>query len=247
VSGCEERGISVFECVEADCKEQYDELSNGCKLCLAANTTSPTSCATVGANEFGNDGRNGLILLSKTPIEDPKYTAFDTALIKRGVINATIDGVQIQCTHMTSDLSSVPYPTEDMPYGSWSDEHRAQIDIIANSADKECSILLGDLNAAVRDASGGPELPYNFQAILDAGYWEPWEQPECTFCQENPLAGSSKDIRLDHVLFKGCPQDRDFWFRRVFDRSVNVESDGKRHTTRISDHYGVEATIGGDR
>lgn len=241
-SECTANGISAFECVENQCAEDYEDLSDDCKLCLAANTTSPIKCTLVGAAEYAWDGRNGLAVFSRIPMDNTRYTAFDTALIKRGVLGATIAGNEIQCTHMTAALSAVPYP-EDRAFDSWNAEHLGQVDTIAEAAPEgSCTILMGDLNSGPGAGDGvEPELPDSFARMAELGYEDLWQDPTCTFCAENPLVGH-ENRWIDHVMFRNCP-DTDPTYERVFDHEIRVDQDGTTLSTRVSDHYGVRAVI----
>jgi len=239
---CSPNGISTFECAADQCAAEWDEIDDGCKLCLAANSTSPVKCAAWRAPMFANDGRNGLLLLSRTPLENAGYTPFETFVIKRGVIRADIEGLQVQCTHLTSALDVVPYPA-DAPYQSWDEEHRAQVARMAQQAGtRRHTVLLGDLNTGPASEGVDAELPDNFQALLDAGYRDTWTAGQtCTYCQENPLVcskpeGCGPNIRIDHGLLKNFTADIALSFERFADQPVpDVE--------RLSDHYGLLATM----
>ena len=202
---CEKNGISAEECVSTEpCQARYDALADDCKRCLAANTADPTSCALGGAQEFAWSGRNGLLLLSREPLEDVHRLTFDSLLVKRGVLAATVQGVQVSCTHLSSDLGVVPYP-EDREVSSWKQEHVAQVQFLSKWADPDsCSVLMGDLNTGPSDGGFIGELSDSWALIPEAGFVEPWTEPVCTWCQENPLAGSEDDKLIDHVMFHGC-------------------------------------------
>jgi endonuclease/exonuclease/phosphatase family metal-dependent hydrolase len=239
---CAPNGISTFECAADQCAAEWDAIDDGCKLCLAANATSPVKCATWRAPMFANDGRNGLLLLSRMPLESASYTPFETYVIKRGLIRADVAGLQVQCTHQTSALDVVPYP-EEGSYASWDEEHRAQVELMAQLAgERRRTVLLGDLNTGPASEGVDAELPDNFQALLDAGYRDSWLAGQsCTHCQENPLVcskpeGCGTSVRIDHALLKNFTEEIGLSFARFADQPVpEVE--------RLSDHYGVIATM----
>ncbi len=241
---CKANGISTFECVADPCKAEYDEIDDTCKLCLAANTTDPFTCLGLLADRFGNDGRNGLALFSRHPIEDARYVAFDTALLKRGVLVANVAGIQIECTHLSADLASVPYP-DDSGFSSWQEEHRSEIPVLADAAGDRCTLLLGDLNSGPAGDSVDPELADNYRALIDAGFDEfSQDDAPCTFCSENPIAGGESDTRIDHGLLRGCPQSTVPRYERIFDQPIEiVDSEGQSHPARLSDHYGVSVEL----
>ncbi len=239
---CAAKGISAEECVgTGPCKKKYDALKDDCKRCLAANTANPTSCALGGAKDFVSDGRNGLLLLSKHPLEHARYVAHDTLLVKRGMIVADIDGYHTICTHLSADLGVVPYPP-DREFESWEDEHAAQVQTLAEAAEPDtCTVLLGDLNAGPQTDTLTGELPENFQILLDAGYQSFWDTSTCTWCKDNPLAGSEVDKRIDHILFNGCPDNLTYTYTRIMDQPISIE--GQDEPTRLSDHYGVKVSV----
>lgn len=243
---CSPKGISAEECVApgGPCTASYASINNSCKLCLAANTAEGWRCAIFGAQAYANAGRNGLLLLSRRPLKRARYTPFDTLLVKRGVITAEIDGHTVQCTHMSSDLAVVPYPATGRTFADWQEEHLAQLSVIeAQSKRGRCTVLLGDLNAGLAGEGLADELPFNFVKILEAGFVEPWDTPECTWCDDNPLAGGTANRQLDHILLRDCPASALTSYERVMDQPITVVSEGNTLDTRLSDHYGLKLTV----
>ena len=247
---CAPQGISTFECVKDQCATQYAAIDDHCKLCLAANTTAPLKCAAWRAPMFGNDGRNGLLLLSREPIVDPSYSPFETYVIKRGVIEAEVGGLALQCTHMTADLESVPYPSQGR-FASWVEEHRAQVALMTEHAGDRCTALMGDLNTGPAGPNIDAELGDNFRALGDAGWVDDWlDNQVCTYCGDNPLVCSNPatcggfSSRIDHILFRGCDTVAGADYRRIADRAVTItDAGGAQHDGRASDHYGVAASV----
>lgn len=240
---CTPNGISAEECVSTHCADRYDALSDECKLCLAANTDSPTWCAIwPGARQYVSKGRNGLLLLSRHPMDQASYTAFDTVLVKRGLITASIKGTTVSCTHLSSDLKTVPYPS-GRRLRSWIEEQTEQVSTIkSNSNPYGCSVLLGDLNAGPNTATLDAEVFETWQLLYQVGYAEPWDDRQCTWCKDNPLAGSSTDRQLDHIMLQSCiglePR-----YRRTMDRPVDIPYQGQALETRLSDHYGLAVSL----
>ena len=251
-TACTPSGISAFECAADQCAAEWDALDDNCKLCLAANTTSPTSCAASVAPMYGNDGRNGIVLMSRLPMENVTYTPFDTYVIKRGLIEADISGMHVQCTHMTADLGVVPYPDQGN-FTSWREEHAAQVALMASRASGfRRTVMMGDLNTGPASAGVDGELPDNFQSLLDADYVDTWTSDQvCTYCQANPLVCSNPggcegglNSRLDHVLLRGVESDVRLSFERFLDDPITIiDAEGASHDGRLSDHYGVTATL----
>jgi len=250
-SKCTPSGISAFECAADQCAPEWAALDDTCKLCLASNAESPLKCAAWRAPMYANEGRNGIMLLSREPLDNPRYTPFETYVIKRGVISARVGGFDVQCTHMTADLDVVPYPTTGS-FHSWAEEHHAEVKQLADLAgDRRRTVMLGDLNTGPASAGVDGELPDNFQQVLGAGYKDTWtDAPVCTYCQENPLACSKPEgcgglsSRLDHVLLKNFDAGVTLDFTRFADQPITIrDSAGTSHDGRLSDHYGVIARM----
>lgn len=237
--------VSLFECIANQCEEEYDALPQKCQLCLSANAESPSKCAYWGAKKFANDGRNGLVLLSRIPLEDARYTEFDTHLIKRGVITARARDFQVQCTHMTPDLGKVPYPDEGR-HGSWEGEHMAQIELMAEEAGDACTIMLGDLNTGPASEGVEGEMAENFEAVASVGGYQSadWPDAPCTHCADNPMVGGEHSSRIDHVTARGCDDlDFDLIYQRTHDGAIDITHEGRQLESRLSDHYGVAGIV----
>lgn len=239
---CLDKGISVFECVDTGpCVDRYNALTDDCKRCLAANVDAASSCALGGAQELGNDGRNGILLLSKHPIENARYVPFDAFLLSRGMLVADINGYRVGCTHLSADLGMLPYP-QDAAVKSWAEEHEAEIRKVSEElGGGQCTIFTGDLNTGPDGQDIGSELPDSWALLGQEGFDEPIPAPLCTFCMDNVLAGTPKNLNLDHVTFRGCPDGLKVSYERMFDQPIRVE--GHPDETRLSDHYGVKATL----
>ncbi len=242
---CEPEGISGEECVQDQCKSEYDALDEECQRCLAANTSSPTWCALwPGAKQFAWGGRNGLLMLSRTPMSDLEHTQFDTLLVRRSALSATVGGRRLHCTHLSSDLDVVPYP-EGREMASWIEELSAQVDVIDGlTSDDECSVLLGDLNMGPATDTLDGEVADTWAKLEATGYNEDWSASErlCTWCADNPLTDGNGALQLDHVMSRGCNLEGASYVR-AFDGAVAIEEGRASHDTRLSDHYGIRATL----
>ena len=99
----------LAQCVITNCIEEYNALPPECGECLGANLGLGdidaifTACTT-GSKQWLYDGHNGLMLVSKQPMENQKYIGLNTWLIVRAALYAEIDGTQILCTHLASDV-----------------------------------------------------------------------------------------------------------------------------------------------
>ncbi len=237
-STCTSEGVSAEECVQNACKEKYDALSQSCQICLAANTDSPTSCV-LRANEFVQNGRNGLALFSRRPITDARFEDYGSTLVHRGLIRATVEGRSIVCTHLSSDLTTVPYPGGTR-WANWREEQASEIDTVTTSLPSSgCRVILGDMNASRGAGTIRPELDTTLTAFSDKGYHEPWSSPVCTWCPPpaNPLASGRDEKLYDHILVSNsCGKAT---YKRILDQPIDVEHDGQTLTTRLSDHFGL--------
>ncbi len=238
---CNPDGVSAEACVQNACQDEYDALSDRCKLCLASNTDSPTSCL-FRANEFVQEGRNGLAVFSRHPITSARFESYGTELVHRGLIRVTIEGRAIACTHMSSDLTTVPYPRGGT-FTSWKDEQAQQVDKVAAALPQAgCRIALGDINASQGAGTIKPELESTIAGFARHGLRETWDKPTCTWCPPpaNPLASGTDEKQYDHIFTAGCGAVR---YKRILDKAVTVEHDGRTRETRLSDHFGLMAEL----
>ncbi len=238
------QNVSMFECIEDQCAEQYNKLKPKCQLCLSANSESPSKCVTWGAKTFANEGRNGLLMLSRYPMENKRYTEFETKLIKRGALTADVGEMHVQCTHMTAGLGSIPYPEGEL-YSSWEDEHLAQVAVLADEAGADrCTVLFGDMNAGPEGNDLDGELAENYDAIHAAGFVGDFSEGPCTHCGDNPLVGGEHSARIDHVFTRNCDERHELSFERSLDQPIRVTgNEGSEIESRLSDHYGITGTM----
>ncbi len=237
---CKPKGIGASACTakSGPCKPEYDKLTDDCKYCLAANVVQPMACLG-GARLYTDEGRNGLLLLSRKPLTEKKYVAMDTMLVKRGVLTAKVGQTKLLCTHLPADLSVVPYP-KGRPFKSWGEEQAAAITTLLKTPQASgCNVLIGDTNSGPKSGTIDAEWGDNYKILTSAGFSEPWTDPKCTWCKENPVTGGKANTWIDHVMFKGCSYSK-YTYKRILDQEISVTSGGASLKTRLSDHYGVE-------
>jgi hypothetical protein len=139
-----EEASALFDCVNAACTDtpdlvgcvlanygaEFGALSTGCLGCVSANVSKPLgdifALCTGGTSSFAYGGHNGLLLLSRLPLQDATWTALDSSLVQRAALSArTSQGLGVICTHLAADLSAIqPYTG---PYDSFEAEQRLQI------------------------------------------------------------------------------------------------------------------------
>lgn len=255
---------SLAECALGNCFAEYNAAGAGCKECLAANIGENSisaifdACAN-GSAKYAFGGRNGLLLVSKTPLADPTHKVFTSFLNTRVALHATTtttggQPLSVVCTHLTAVLPGVNYSGE---YASWEAEQAAQIaelrTFAASVRGETPQVVLGDFNT-------GPELPGGIAAEVPANYTllkgsgnDVWYSimaevatPLCTWCSDNPLNTESTTNLIDHVWLAGIN-----WgnykavVSRVLDGPLALQVDGKPVQTKLSDHYGLQVELRG--
>lgn len=234
-------------CVLTFCAAEFDALSDTCTACAAANVglndvDAILEVCTSGSGTFSWGGHNGLLLLSRLPMADVTYTSMDSWLVQRGLLSATIEGVEVGCTHLAAELTVPAYG--GATYASYAEENAAQMAqslavLAARPGDQR--VLLGDLNAGPAVGSLAAELPESW--ALSSGWADPnvdSAAPFCTWCTDNPLTGAAADLAIDHVLVQGLTA-RDP--SRVGDAPITVSGAEGDATVALSDHYGLRAIV----
>ena len=252
---CTEKYCSDTEdlvgCVFANCGDEFYAMSAECRGCAAANVDLDDVDAIVeaclsGGGTLTYGGHNGLMLLSRQPLEDTAHQEFQSWLTQRAVLSARMGDAQIACTHLASDLSEPTYESDFA--SSYEEEQAMQIDALLTWFDTRVGdgpgILLGDFNTGPATTTGiEAELVDNWQMLADAGWQDAnlaQKQPFCTWCNDNTLTGAGVESIIDHVLVINATTDNPV---RLFDEKVTIETDDGPSEVSLSDHYGVSATI----
>ncbi len=248
LSGAEFTDCMVFSCIT----ELANLPSEWCFACLAANIDKPLDdivdvCTNPGPPPRQYSGENGVMLLSKYELEDAQKIDLSFFLITRVVLYAkvTVDAapVHLFCTHLSVEVEPLPYLGE---YDSFADENLQQalaiVDEVDARAGDETAVVMGDFNAGPSGEGYTPTYLDTYNALITAGLRAPFVElaPECTFCNENPLTGDATSVLIDHVLFSGVAYPS-FAAERIFDEVVDIA--GETADGRLSDHYGVAATL----
>lgn len=181
---------------------------------------------TCGAREgprFAMDGVNGQLILSKYPISQVSETHFDSWLVNRVNIFATIRNTRFAFAHFGHDViaeAGFPIPT----YGA------IQIDHVNDILAKAPDVIVGDFH------SGPDYQPTGYNALISAGYKDLVPQPFSTWCPSTHLGfqpcvnSGSVSGSLDHILVKA---------------NASGAFTGAFATDLLSDHIGVSAIVGG--
>lgn len=261
-AGVEGNGLAL--CAIDRCAPAFTEVSTGCQQCIAANQAATdignltTLCSAGDGAAAVYADQTGLLLLSRYPLTELDYLAFESSLGDRGVLSARLQTafagpVDVFCTHLAASLGDVPY---DGPYGSFEGERLVQIEqflgqVATRRAPDGGAVLLGDMNCGPETALAQAASPDAFERFAAAGFEAPYAASDerCTFCSNNPLNGFSPDedqgAVIDHVLLAGFPASVTRAPARVFDDGITITAEGAPVDTARSDHYGVRVDVFG--
>lgn len=260
--GVEGNGLAL--CAIDRCAPAFTQVSTGCQQCIAANQAATdignltTLCSAGDGAAAAYTDQTGLLLLSRYPLTELDYLAFESSLGDRGVLSARLETafagpVDVFCTHLAASLGDVPY---DGPYGSFEGERLVQIEqfmerVATRRALDGGVVLLGDMNCGPETALSQGASPDAFERFAAEGFEAPYAGSDgrCTFCSTNPLNGFSADEEqgavIDHVLLSGFPASVTRAPARVFDDGITISADGEPVDTARSDHYGVRVDVSG--
>tara|TARA_R110002072_G_scaffold534_2_gene3492 strand:+ start:28235 stop:29392 length:1158 start_codon:yes stop_codon:yes gene_type:complete len=267
--GCMQKNCSGKEgddftnCIIETCGPALRELKDSNREC-ATSLMAQVGKSTIGAmvtilnpfkraGLFAYKGSDGLMLLSRYPLENQRYLDLSkiSTLNRRGALIAdvTVNGQKhkVGCAHISSDLeATVPYTGK---FKNWGEENKVQLGKLLEEMDhfEERSILMGDLNCGFANSDLGiaGELEESCEQISDHQFSNALlegNNEECTFCSDNKLNdGQELNLIIDHVLLKGVT----FQSSRVtYKKLVTVKkSKNEKVTTNLSDHYGIEVVI----
>ena len=240
----------ITSCVLSECGDLFSALSAQCQECAASNIGLGdvdeilAVCTTEGAIGYSYDGQNGLLLLSKTPIEEKRYAQLDSFLIARGVLFGQTNGVDVACTHLSAALSD---PVYNGPFDSYAAENAAQIQMLftmMTSEDARPQVLVGDFNTGPDVGGLAGSLPDNYDLFADQGWSNPnieLEMPLCTWCAENLIVSGTRNRAIDHIFVRGTTATD---VARVLDGPLElVTMSDEPIVTSYSDHYGIAVSI----
>ena len=192
-------------------------------------------------------GHNGLMILSRYPIQNQTFKELDHYFLRRSILSATVStplqgDIEVGCTHLSTAINFPPYLGS---YESWEDEQNQQArDIVAW---KEFDVLMGDFNASPAAPGISEYTPEAYYIIADAGYFSPVQDSVagCTWCMDNPSASEEDgDLILDHIFFRdGFAADR-FISSTLFTEELTVKDFwGQNQKTWLSDHAGIMVIV----
>ncbi|KAL4223649.1 hypothetical protein ACF0H5_017117 [Mactra antiquata] len=248
-----QQGQRIVGCLHAHCYHIYVRLPQECLTCAATSyknrALAQRNCMGNGQPAFNMMTINtpGLLILSKTPLYNAKYTDFHpytTETIERGFLEADTPGLgKVVCTHVTMNYPlyyEIGLSYRGVFHSFWEQGHSERTELIETFGNTKSLILAGDFNTGDRF---GPlintDLPHEYCHL--AKVFDNTPVKECTLCwpHENIY---TKDLKsalntvVDHVFYKGHT-------------NINVERVIKPTDALIidniplSDHNGVKATF----
>ncbi len=243
----------LASCVLGNCEAEFNATSADCQACAAGNLglgnvpDIVAACTSGDAAQYVYDGHNGLLILSKTPIENTQMTNLSSFLTVRSVLYGEVQGLGIACTHLTATLSEPEYNGE---YDSYGAENAAQVATLLDYVEMQSgggpAIIAGDFN---NGPAVGTEIEADLAdnyALFEAAGWAnvgvASGEALCTWCADNPMLSSgTRNRMIDHVMVKGASSSD---YARLFDGQIDIEKDdGSMLSVCLSDHYGLKATI----
>ncbi len=271
IPGSDDGQTTSAECAADSCVTAVAGLLLGnaeqqrCYACIV--TQLPTeqlgeirsSCAEVINQDLAFDGQNGVMLLSRYPLDDAEQLVLPGTWNRRTILRATVNlpnGAELDayCNHLTPIFNDFTFPYTGQ-YGDgltgpegWQAEQELQaqklLDYVTSTSSDRPAVILGDLNAGraypEQDivAEGEPTLD-----LLETQFTPAYAMdytPQCTFCSENPVTGAEVSSWIDHILIYNLPAEAVTSTERVYDEAV-VPVDSE--TVPLSDHYGVRSVI----
>jgi endonuclease/exonuclease/phosphatase family metal-dependent hydrolase len=263
-------------CATNKCASKAISLLNGSKRCYGCllpqlPTESfkdiRTECTTNPKAGVAFRGQNGLMLLSKHPVESSEVVVLPGTWNRRAVIHARVavpngSKVDVYCHHMTPIFKGTLYPYTGQ-YGAGSDPngwvneqllHAKKLVAMAQKNSCGPAVVLGDLNASHAYPTATPpiliegegtlkELEKVFQPGVAANY-----TPACTYCKANQNVAdndSGADQWIDHLYLLNIDPARVKSTALTFvDPVVNATDDmGSPLKVELSDHYGLRSVI----
>ncbi|KAK3094839.1 hypothetical protein FSP39_006903 [Pinctada imbricata] len=219
------------------------ELPQECITCLVTSGFDRVFSDCIGSNS-GGINVPGLVLLSRLPLRNVKKVDLIPGikqLLPRSYLYAEVDGIgSVACTHLTAYLSNTYFePSLRTTFRSWAEQNLYEVSsLVSGLRHLPRVIVMGDLNSgpSVPERRVIPAIPESFFTFTKNKFTAPYVDRigQCTYCRENPIAGTNLNFILDHILLKGYEARM---VRRIFDHLIP----GQDYPS--SDHYGVEVTL----
>jgi endonuclease/exonuclease/phosphatase family metal-dependent hydrolase len=214
--------------------------SQPCKSCIVSSMQSlspdipPLSvidlCEEGDGVRYAHDGRPGLLILSKRPLQSVEFVPYDTADIKRAMVYATIAGVRFAFVHWPANfLADFDSSLGEYQVGS------LQPDLANDLIARKPAVIVGDFN------SGPDYQPAGHNRLVANGYTPLYNKP--TYC---PSA--------THAAFAPCRDGTTNWLSSVrgplsidniyINTNAGYCLPATFARTPVSDHVGLAALCG---
>jgi endonuclease/exonuclease/phosphatase family metal-dependent hydrolase len=243
---CRAEGFSLlvknrdcFDCVVASAGQSVEGIAQ--------------TCYGSGASKLYG-GRNGVILVSRSPLRDTEAIELPSSYANRVALFATVDvggrAIEVACTHITAARDLIP-PTET-EFADWNQEMIAQIALASERLEARAGgrpqLLLGDLNTGPSfDGDMDIDAEPVWNSILASGFLSPaaTSRPSiCSRCRGNLIAPTDGRLLIDHVLTRQLDGLAPSCAAQAFDAPVTViDSTGSPIMTNLSDHYGIAVRL----
>jgi len=249
-------GDDFTSCVIDKCGGALENLKNSNRQCAAALMAQVGKSSTASiwavinpfkkASLFTYGGSNGLLLLSKKKMTEKSLLNMSdiSALSRRSALKANIEDIgNVYCTHLSANLiNDAPYAGK---FESWVEENFAQAErLVTDALDKSgATALLGDFNCGNEIPGTNLSAEMSESCDLIANYFDDSiadNNPSCTFCSENEIAGTSKDRLIDHIYTRGFYTSKE---RITFKEKIKISVEGEDKMVNLSDHYGVTIKV----
>ncbi len=265
-------------CAAAECVDQVVGLLFGNAMqqrCYASAITQlPTEVIevlnrrskTIVNQDLAFRGQNGVMILSRHPLSNPRSFVLPGTWNRRTVVSATAalpngNELDIYCNHLTPIFDDFTFPYTGQ-YGNdapteaeqWEAEQHLQAEKLVDYAQEKSgerpAVIMGDLNAGREYQSGGETVLFAegaptldvLESVFTPGVAADYT-PQCTFCDSavNPLNDpETLPVWIDHILLYKFGEEPVVSTARTFDESV-VPVDGG--TVPLSDHFGVASVL----
>jgi hypothetical protein len=249
--------------------------SKRCDGCLlpqmptATFATMRNECKTNPKAGLAFGGQNGVMLLSKHPLENTSAVVLPGTWNRRAVLKARASlpngsKLQVYCHHLTPIFKGSLYPYTGL-YGAgpdangWANEqllHAKKMVALAKAENTSCTptVLLADVNASRPYPNATPPIPAEGVATLDelesyfthgiaAGY-----TPACTYCKGNENVADNDtggDQWIDHIHVLNVDPSKIKSTTLLFtEKSVDAkDAGGASIKVELSDHYGLRTVL----
>lgn len=260
----EEQTLCAYEKCKEEIRNAYIFRSHKCVYCVVAGVGKPiedilNGCVQqpggpkIAGMSRAFDGQNGVMLVSRWPLQNPEAMRLRASFSNRVALFATVEiagyePIEVGCSHIST---STDLPPNHPDFSSWDEEMKTQIGEISQKlrerAGTRPSLFLADLNAGPQLGEDIKEMaPKVWKQVQALGWHSPAaqaEKPFCTLCKENTLRDETEEHLIDHVLFRDPPGGvklQPVATHPVFDqRRIFRGYNGEWVDSHLSDHYGT--------